>query len=238
MDSAISIQCYLTNRLQTRRCWDGAGEAAETCELNLYSVRKLFGPRLSLFCEVLMYCPKCSQQQVSDEMSFCSRCGFSLSVVKELVASGTGLVESVAEAYPPQLSGGQRNARKGAWLMLGSLALAILVGVLAGIDDGFAVLLLVPFLLFVIGFLRILYGVFFADKRATAKELAPQPQVVPMMPGQLGYNARISQLPPPRVVPIESFLAQRGKTSEIVQPPSVTENTTKLLDEESDPRRR
>jgi ribosomal protein L37E len=33
-----------------------------------------------------MYCPKCSQQQVSEEVRFCSRCGFSLSAVRELIA--------------------------------------------------------------------------------------------------------------------------------------------------------
>ncbi len=35
-----------------------------------------------------MYCPQCSQPQLSEEMRFCSRCGFSLSGVKELVAAG------------------------------------------------------------------------------------------------------------------------------------------------------
>jgi uncharacterized membrane protein YvbJ len=34
-----------------------------------------------------MYCPKCSQQQISDEMRFCSRCGFPLGAVKELIAN-------------------------------------------------------------------------------------------------------------------------------------------------------
>ncbi|MET0753730.1 MAG: zinc ribbon domain-containing protein, partial [Pyrinomonadaceae bacterium] len=34
-----------------------------------------------------MFCPKCSQQQISDETRFCSRCGFELNVVKALLAS-------------------------------------------------------------------------------------------------------------------------------------------------------
>jgi hypothetical protein len=189
-----------------------------------------------------MYCPNCSQQQISDEMSFCSRCGFSLIAVKQLLASGTGLVGPIG-ATTPQLSPSQRNTRRGAWMMLLSLALLIFTGVITGIDDDFAVLVVVPFFCFIIGFLWMLYGVFFADKRAAkraakAKALASQPQVVPGMAGQFGSDARIPQLYPPRVAPIESFTPQRAKTAEIIHPPSVTENTTKLLDEESDPRRR
>ena len=183
-----------------------------------------------------MYCPRCSQEQISDEMSFCSRCGFSLSAVKELVATGTGLVFPTGAAHRPQPSRGQRNARIGAWLMLLSLALTIVVAMLTGIDDGFAVLGLIPFLCFITGFIWMLYGVFFADKRAKAKQLAAPPQV-PMMPGQFGSEARSPQLFAPRVAPVESFTPHRAKTAEIRQPSSVTENTTRLLDEEPDPRR-
>ena len=35
-----------------------------------------------------MYCPQCGQQQVSIDLRFCSRCGFQLGGVTELLASG------------------------------------------------------------------------------------------------------------------------------------------------------
>lgn len=35
-----------------------------------------------------MYCPQCSQQQATGEMRFCSRCGFPLKIVSQLVANG------------------------------------------------------------------------------------------------------------------------------------------------------
>jgi len=45
-----------------------------------------------------MYCPKCSQQQVSDDIRFCPRCGFQLDAVKGLFAENQhGL--ATAEAY-------------------------------------------------------------------------------------------------------------------------------------------
>jgi hypothetical protein len=31
-----------------------------------------------------MHCPRCGQQQISDQTKFCSRCGFQLGLVSEL----------------------------------------------------------------------------------------------------------------------------------------------------------
>lgn len=184
-----------------------------------------------------MYCPKCSQRQVSEEVRFCSRCGFSLVAVRELIAAGGGaLAEHGAEAQAGQLSRSQRGVRKGAWMMLASVAVALVVGLLAAIiDDDIAVLLLLPVFCFIVGCARVLYGVFLADGRARRLQGASalRPQVAAAMPGQFGAGARVPGLSPPRVAPIGSFTAQRAETAEMVRPPSVTEGTTRLLDEEA-----
>ena len=179
-----------------------------------------------------MYCPKCSQELVSDELRFCSRCGFSLTAVRELIESGA-LMEPGAVAQAEQLFKKQKGIRRGTWMMLASLALAVFVGMLSAVDDDFAVFLFVPFLVFIIGFIRVLYGVFFKGKRAA--RLKPPQQI---MPGQISTPQGRPELSAPRVAPIESFTGQRVKTAEMVHAPSVTENTTRLLDEESDPHRR
>lgn len=185
-----------------------------------------------------MYCPKCSQEQISDEMRFCSRCGFSLIAVKDLVASGNGLVKQEAETQAPQVSCGQRGARRAAWMLLVSLALALFVGFLTAIEDEFAVLLLLPFLLFVSGIAILFYSVFLADKRAERKRLAAtQAHLATSIPGQPGTAARTPELYPSRMAPIASFTARRPETAEMVRPPSVTENTTRLLEEDADARR-
>src|SRR5687768_16026995 len=111
-----------------------------------------------------MYCPKCSQEQISNEMRFCSCCGFSLTAVRDLVAGGNALAKPEAET--PQLSSGQRAVRRAVWTLLASVGLALFIGFLSAIDDDFAAFLLFPFLVFVIGFALLLYGVFIADKRA------------------------------------------------------------------------
>ena len=35
-----------------------------------------------------MYCPQCGQQQLSDNLRFCSRCGFPLEVVLQILGTG------------------------------------------------------------------------------------------------------------------------------------------------------
>ena len=183
-----------------------------------------------------MYCPKCSQEQISDEMRFCSRCGFSLIAVRDLVASGNALVKPEGET--PQLSCGQRGVRRAAWMLLASVALASFVGFLTAMDDDFAVFFMFPFLIFIIGLSLMLYGVFIADKRAARKKAAAlQLQLAASMQAQLNAAPRTPELYPSRMTPDESFAARRPQTAEMVRPPSVTENTTRLLDEDADARR-
>ncbi len=182
-----------------------------------------------------MYCPKCSQEQISDEMRFCSRCGFSLIAVRDLVAGGHALVKPEAETA---LSSGQKGVRRAAWALLVSVALASFVGFLTAIEDDFAVFFVFPFLIFVIGFALMIYGVFIADKRAARKKAAAlQQQLAASMQAQLSAAPRTPELDPSRMA-VESLPARRGETAEMLRPPSVTENTTRLLDEDADPRRR
>ncbi len=181
-----------------------------------------------------MYCPNCGVEQISDEMRFCQRCGLALTDVKNLI-SRIPLVAPVAEVQTVPRSRGQRSARKGAWMMLVSLVLAFIAGFLTAIDDDFGFLFLLPVLLFLVGFAVTLYGVFLADRKAQAKSIT---HYVPPMPAQLPSAARNPELFAARSQPIENFRPQRAQTAEMVQPASVTENTTRLLDEESEPRRK
>ncbi|HKO96029.1 MAG TPA: zinc ribbon domain-containing protein [Pyrinomonadaceae bacterium] len=178
-----------------------------------------------------MHCPKCGQEQLSEEMSFCSRCGFSLNAVKALIASSGGLLEQQIETSDKELSKGRKSVRRATFLMLAGLLLTLITGFLAAIDDVFAVFLLIPALVWITSFLLLLYGVFFADKRAhSQKRVASQ---VPALPGELSSTA--GYLPPAH--PQRTFPPQRVETAEMVQPRSVTENTTRLLDDEPNLRR-
>ena len=181
-----------------------------------------------------MYCPQCSQQQVSDEMRFCPRCGFPLSTVKQLMASGGALPGRGVELQGSQVSKGLRGVRKGLWIMLASLPLVFVVALLSAINDGFVALLLIPALCLVAGFARLLYGAFLEERKLGVKRDVPQSHSTSVMPRQPATDAGRPELSPPGVAPIERFAVQNKKTAEVVQPPSVTENTTRLLDEDTD----
>lgn len=182
-----------------------------------------------------MYCPNCSQQQLSEELRFCSRCGFPLSAVRELIA--TGGVPAEREPEGGRLSPAFRGVRKGVWVLLAGVLMTLVIGLMAAADEDLAVLLLLPLLCFVVGFVRVLYAVFLENRAPRGKKDSEQPQVPPARPPQPISAARNPELPPAQVPPTTAFIEKRVKTAEIVQPPSVTENTTRLLDEEADSRR-
>lgn len=165
-----------------------------------------------------MYCPKCSQQQISEEMRFCSRCGFPLGGVRELIVSGAGT--SVNPYYRPF-----RGMRQGLWWMLAGIPLSFFIALLTAVDDDFAVFFIVPLLIFIVAFIRMVYSGFIQGRKARAKSEAIS-SLTSGMPAP-------AELPPARAVPASNLTQPRVQTSEIIQPPSVTENTTRLLDEEA-----
>lgn len=171
-----------------------------------------------------MYCPRCSQQQASDEMRFCSRCGFPLQVVSELLAGDGVLAMRQAEAETDQLSPRQKGIRQGAKLMLVGLVLGTVMALLSvfvlGRPEVFVSISTAIF--FMSGLARILYAYIFEQGVVTKKQDS--------QPARLGATACASTLPPPQTVPVTTFGTQRIKTAEIVQPPSVTEHPTKLFE--------
>ena len=84
------------------------------------------------------------------------------------------------------------------------------------------------FFLGLIGLLRFLYGFLFV------KDVVEQPVQNAFykgtVQGGLSETPRRAALPGQRDLPVSDY-PRRGHTKEIAQPPSVTENTTRLLDE-------
>src|SRR5688572_19525244 len=183
-----------------------------------------------------MHCPKCGQQQVSDEMRFCSRCGFALGIVTELLVTGGTLPERQAEPFAGKITGRKRGKRLGLLLMITGIVLAMIGGMIQeGIDPlntpglaGKLLLFLPAIIIGVAGLVRFLY----AWLLETNVESATSP-VLPRsaaMKGALNGHDYVA-LPVSHSVPAASFSAKRGDTREMVNPPSVTENTTRLLEQ-------
>ena len=166
-----------------------------------------------------MYCPRCGQQQVSDDMRFCSRCGLAMTGLARWV-SGAGGSDKPSHTAGLSPSPRRKLMKRGAKLMFVSVVLFILCLFFSlAIDEGAP--LIFPILLFFISLVVILYARLFRDP-------TPEPAPVPELASRMNKSA----LPPASSLPTYEGVAQKIKTRELAEPPSVTENTTKLLDTE------
>ena len=172
-----------------------------------------------------MYCPNCGQQQISDEMRFCSRCGLALSGLAEWLAGGRLPLQRREEPQAPAaLSPRRKGIRRAAKLMFFSGVLFfVFLGFSIATEEG--AFMIFPFLLFFISVVLMLYARLFSDKNAPAINQAAQPAAF------ASTSARGS-LTPGNTIPITGAGRQHVRTNELAQPPSVTENTTRLLDNE------
>jgi hypothetical protein len=186
-----------------------------------------------------MFCPQCGQQQVSGEMRFCSRCGFPLGGVIQLLASGGMVATSDATAATSirPLSPRRKGYRQGGLMMLISLIVTPLMAILteAGLPE-----LLIPLAFMIFfwgGALRMMYARFFEDAGVPAPPAALPVYVPPAGPAQFVAGAPQTALPPQRSTPASGW-RQPTNTAEMMPPPSVTENTTRLLDDRDEPPKR
>jgi hypothetical protein len=184
-----------------------------------------------------MFCPKCGQQQASDSVRFCSRCGFQLEVVKELLLTDGALVQHEAEIRISRRSARNRGIRQGVMLML-LTALAVPVSALLArlgiVPREFIALavLICP----IGGFLRLVYALMFEEGARSRKPVAAPAYNTHATPAHFQQgHAEASALPPQQSKPASDYYSgRRIETAEMAQPPSVTENTTRLLDNAKD----
>jgi endogenous inhibitor of DNA gyrase (YacG/DUF329 family) len=171
-----------------------------------------------------MYCPNCGQQQISEEMRFCSRCGLALSELAEWLAGGRLPLTREAEAAPPDsLSPRRKGIRRAAKLMFfsGVMFPIFLVFSLAVEEPG---PMIFPFAFFFVSIVMMLYARLFSDKHPTVSFPAAQ------QTSALG-SASARSLPPPNAA-MPPIGRHQVRTNELAQPPSVTDHTTRLLDNE------
>lgn len=166
-----------------------------------------------------MYCPRCGQQQISDDRKFCSRCGLPFGGLATWVASG-GPTEEQFVSTSPRRKGIRRGAKL---LFLSAVLFPLFLGFSLLIDE--PVPLFVPFAIFLAGISIMLYSRIFGEEVRTLTNY-PVPQT------RLGAPFANPALQAAPGLPTDSVSTHNARTAEIVQPASVTENTTKLLDKE------
>lgn len=183
-----------------------------------------------------MYCPQCGQQQVSEVTRFCSRCGFLLDGVTAVLALGGQVPMRYVAPGSRQLSPRSKGIRQGAMLMLSTLLIVPIVSIITVFIIGNPEILvpITAITLFVGGLLRILYALLMEETVPQVDPTQVPGYSAPPTP-QLENSARVAL--PPASANAPASWRPRPNTAEIYQPPSITENTTRLLDK-NDPKNR
>lgn len=162
-----------------------------------------------------MHCPNCGQSQ-PEEVRYCSRCGLSLWELSRWLMDGASApwnaVQPVTEPSPRK-----KGIRRAAKLMfIGGVLFPIMLLFALAVDEPGPLLL--PFFILFAGIVWALYCRLFSDAGPIVKKQLPPPLYRPN-----------EYLPPAQVSSAPALRAREPNTSEIVQPPSVTEYTTNLL---------
>src|SRR5467141_414941 len=182
-----------------------------------------------------MYCPQCGQQQATDSMRFCARCGFPLEGAMVLLAHRGMLPRYEAAAGETKISARRRGVKQGALLMLIGAVLVPLLGVFSSFAP-FRIGMAFQFfaaataiLCFVGGPLRMLFAALFEEGAPPRQFVPPSAYAPPAIPPPV----RVTALPQATATPTAGWRT-RPQTAEMVAPPSVTDHTTRLL-EKSEP---
>lgn len=186
-----------------------------------------------------MHCPRCGQQQLSSETKFCSRCGFQLGLVAEVLANG-GYLPQLNELYNKKT--GWLTRKNGVifsvfWFLLFLFIFTPIFGI-ANVDE----LAGVSAILGVFGGLILLIGSLVLLKPHRPAPTYAVPENVVSQPVGLYGNPANAALPPMQSQPATTYAPPAAgawrapDTGEFARPPSVIENTTKLLQKDEDKR--
>ena len=177
-----------------------------------------------------MHCPRCGQQQVTEEIKFCSKCGFPLGLVSEILSHG-GFLPQLADVYSKKTFWTRRNGLiiGGLWMFVMVLIITPLIGIAGGGDLAGVSAILGIFG----GALIMLISAFFllpAD-RVLFREQQNESSV-----NQLKQPSAQYALPPEQSIPANTYVPPVAgswrDTNDLKQSASVVEDTTRLLDKE------
>ncbi len=177
-----------------------------------------------------MHCPSCGQQQVSSETKFCSRCGMPLGLVSELLVHG-GFLPQLAQLNRKKTHLTKKNGVIFSlfWFIFFTMFMTSFFGILGAPGE-------IAGLMAVIGvfgtMMIILASLLFLP---SSKPLAILQQHQTPPPPSLYGAAQQPALPPQQSIPASAYTTPRPGTwrdTNDLEPASVTEGTTKLLNED------
>lgn len=184
-----------------------------------------------------MYCPRCGQEQVNEDTRFCSRCGFLMEGMIEVVSNGGLPQEVLDKKHPEAMSPRRRGLKQGGLLFLSGGVIVPILGVLTAMMNGEGYVVgIAAILTFLAGILRMIYALVFQSGVPT---LENESIVDTYKKDLLGKTASENEkaLPPQQTEPIpDSYQAPNAgnwRATEDLQPTSVTEETTRTLNKKT-----
>lgn len=183
-----------------------------------------------------MFCPNCGQERLSTETSFCSRCGFLLTGAAELLQTG-GISPRTIKAGSSWMSPRGKGVKQGLFIFLLSfLVVPIVTMITIALDvEPFGVVISAV-LFFVGGLLRMAYALLFESPYAGGETPASGTSTVAQ--DLFGKRHTSHSLPAQQTFPAQNYASPVGgnwRDTNDLQPSSVTEKTTRLLEKDETP---
>lgn len=178
-----------------------------------------------------VYCPRCGQEQVSHEVRFCSRCGFVMNGLAEIVFNGGVVQQNEPKPSSPRRKGLRQG---GAWFLFGIFIVSLLgaLNSFLGLPD--APVAISAIIFFLGGLLRMIYAIIFESGNPNEKTL--EENVYQTAQKLMKKQPQANALPPQQSIPVDNYAPpiQQGnwRDTNDLTPTSVTDNTTKLLNKE------
>ena len=181
-----------------------------------------------------MHCPSCGQQQISNDIKFCSRCGFPMGLVAEVLAHG-GFLPQLAELNKKKSIFTKKNGVIFGimWFIVFTMLFTSIMGIMNSPEEPMAISAVLGVfggLMIIIGSLSLLpsskqYGQFLTQ------------QMQPPMPNAHGLHGAPPHqaLPGQQSIPASAYAAPRTgawRDTNDLEPSSVTESTTRLLEKD------
>lgn len=180
-----------------------------------------------------MHCPGCGQQQISNETKFCSKCGLPLGVVSEVLAYG-GYLPQLAELNKKKTLFNKKNGAVFSlfWFLFLTCFCTAFFGILGAPDELVGEFAITG----VFGALMILIGslIFLPSSKPFIPNNFNAASPQQHLPGYYG-NSQQSALPPQQSIPASVYAppqAGNWRDTNDLQPSTVTEATTRLLDKD------
>ncbi len=181
-----------------------------------------------------MYCPSCGQERISHETSFCSRCGFLLTGTAELLQTGGMIPQTPAWTQNPKNSPQKRGLKQGLFIFLLTFLLVPIIAIVSvalglrpwGIP-------IAAILLFVGGLLRMAYALMFESP--ISDDLSIDESIPSARRGVLNRQPGAPLLTSTPMTTAQDYVspaAGNWRDTKDLEPASVTEGTTKLLEKD------